>query len=194
VLDELDYNGLHKAAQLCKRLKRLTRDRRFDEALFRNGPPDFVKLGTAIEIHPLLQARYCIFAGRDAFTWHALELRTDVHAPRVFDIPAVDEYATSPAWVDIALDVHTARKPRVRQAKGVKVRHVLEELGRSWGLRPPPDVVCDLLDGEVDSAPENFTWITTLRTIGSNCSWTCWRKAVVAESGKSVTMYADKYE
>ncbi|TNY21290.1 hypothetical protein DMC30DRAFT_451330 [Rhodotorula diobovata] len=181
VLDELDYNGLHKAAQLCKRLKRLTQDQRFDEALFRKAPSKPLREpGTKIGIHPLLQATNCIFTGGDAFA-HS----HDAGEHSAFEYAAVDEYATRPTCKLLMLNVRTALQVVVRDKDGVTVRKALEHLGNHWAAKPP-DFVLDQMAGALQGIPrDEQTWRTTL---GERDRWTGWDRAVVTYAG--VTMYA----
>ncbi|GAA5847944.1 hypothetical protein JCM9279_003505 [Rhodotorula babjevae] len=184
VLDHLDYAALHKASRSSKLFKSLIQDKRFDQILFRSCPPKQpVKLDTPVSIHPLLQATDCIFTGRRAIAfWDGTE-----HT--AFEYPAVDEYATFPAFTTIELIVQSAVV--VSDKAGVTVRRVLESLGDYWGAKPPAWFL--------DQQSELLDWIprdevTNQVLLYEHNGWTGWNAPAVRFGGRAVMLQAGPYD
>ncbi|TNY18124.1 hypothetical protein DMC30DRAFT_356048 [Rhodotorula diobovata] len=189
ILDELDYEGLHKAARLCKKVKAFIQDERFDDVLFRTKPPKKLPANSRVEIHPLLQATYCVFTKKDALTWASMG-SDDSSEHTAFEYPAVDEFATVPACGIMNIDVGIGKKFPVTDRNGVKVRRLLQRLGHFWGQKPPAWMAYRI-HGEYDVGPDEVTWQMML---GDRCGWTGWASAVVENEGKAVTLTADGYD
>ncbi|GAA5853933.1 hypothetical protein JCM9279_007607 [Rhodotorula babjevae] len=188
ILNELDYAGLQKAEQLCKKFKGFLQDTSLDNALFRAKPPQELVPGMKVTIHPLLQATNCLFYGKDAVT--KATWMTGVPERTAFKYSAIDEYATNPSCRRMYLRVGCEAPAKVKDANGITVGRLLRSLGRFWGSEPPREIALDYLGGNMEL--EDVTWRTT---IGRHMVWTCWRKAFVKvheEKGPSIVLVAEE--
>ncbi|GAA5916556.1 hypothetical protein JCM8208_007700 [Rhodotorula glutinis] len=164
VLDELDYEGLHKAARLCKKLQRFIEDESFDERLFRTRVKAPKKLipNSTLEIHPLLQATYCVFWKKEAVTWASM-VSDDGEEHTAFEYPAADEYATMPPATIMHVDVGVGKTFPVTDRNGIKVGCKVDE-------------------------------VTMSMCLGDRNGWTGWEDAVVENEGTAVKLRAGGYD
>ncbi|GJN92837.1 hypothetical protein Rhopal_005875-T1 [Rhodotorula paludigena] len=189
VLDHLDYRGLHKAQLLCKQVQTLIQDERFDAILFRE-PPSKGKLPSNMQvaIHPLLQSVSCIFTGSDAITW--ADMAKDNWTRTAFEYPAVDEFATSPSCDIVNLHVNTAKTVPVTDRNGVKVRRVLQRLGKHWSSKPTR-FVAEQLAAQEGVDPDKTTWLLAL---GDHNGWAGWKEAFTENEGMAVELHASWFD
>ncbi|GAA5935701.1 hypothetical protein JCM3775_003387 [Rhodotorula graminis] len=191
VLDQLDYKGLHKAAQLCKKLKRFIEDESFDVRLFRTRvkPPKKLIPNSTLEIHPLLAATYGVFTGKDALTWASMG-GDDGEEHTAFEYPAVDEYATWPPATIMHVDVGVGKSFPVTDRNGIKVRRVLQRLGHFWGSKATSTWAWNMA-AEYHCPPDEVTWQMAL---GDRNGWTGWEEAVVENEATAVRLTACGYD
>ncbi|KPV72468.1 uncharacterized protein RHOBADRAFT_46921 [Rhodotorula graminis WP1] len=178
ILGDLDYSGLQKAAQLCKKFKGFLQDPSFDDALFRAQPPKELAVGMEVIIHPLLHGTDCLFEGK-----HAVTRACFVKGGRertAFRYKAVDDFATSPSCCLMYLDVGLFQCVRIIDTNGITVRRVLKGLGRFWGSRPPEWYVAEVFGGWCDDEDEDELEDVTWRSMLDGYDmWTGWEKAGV---------------
>ncbi|GAA5935698.1 hypothetical protein JCM3775_003386 [Rhodotorula graminis] len=182
ILGDLDYSGLQKAAQLCKKFKGFLQDPSFDDALFRAEPPQELAADTKLIIHPLLHGTDCVFEGKNALT--RASLVKGGRGLTAFGYKAVDDFATSPSCRLMYLDTGLCECVRISGPEGITVRSVLERLGRFWGSRPPEWYLVELsacCDEDDEDEWEDVTW----RSMLDGCAmWMGWEKATVEGEGK----------
>ncbi|GAA5853936.1 hypothetical protein JCM9279_007608 [Rhodotorula babjevae] len=191
ILDHLDYEGLHKASRLCKKLKRFIEDESFDTRLFRKRvkPPKKLVPNSKLEIHPLLQATYCVFTGKDALTWASMGRDDDEEEHTAFEYPAVDEYATMPPCTIMHVDVGVGKTFPVTDRNGIKVRRVLQRVGHFWGSKPSSGAYG--IAAEYGCRPDE---VTMSMCLGDHNGWTSWRDAKVENEGTAVKLRAGGYD
>ncbi|GAA5839791.1 hypothetical protein JCM5353_003764 [Sporobolomyces roseus] len=135
VLLELDYFQLKKASRICKKLKRIIQDSKFDKVLFRAVPPSpALRRGDRVTIHPALGNTECIV---HAFDGHPIySEKGNEHFLK--DIPhLLNETATSPASAVIQMILLATERPHtLHRQTGVTIGDGLEELTRFWNSKP----------------------------------------------------------
>jgi len=167
-----------------------SQDESFDARLFRTRikPPKKLVPNSKLEIHPLLQATYCVFTGKDALTCASLG-SDDGEEHTAFEYPAVDEYATMPPCTIMHVDVGVGKSFPVTDRNGIKVRRVLQRLGHFWGSKPSYGAY--EIAAECGCRPDQ---VTMSMCLGDHNGWTGWRDAMVENEATSVKLRADGYD
>ncbi|BGP41837.1 hypothetical protein JCM10450v2_005904 [Rhodotorula kratochvilovae] len=136
IASNLEYGSLKSLERTCKRLNKLTKDKSLDRVLFRTKAAKCKSsTGASIALHPMLYAiEYADIRG----SMQICRLDEDDEIEQTFDpyaIPAVDEFATSPACSKIKVAILSEFKVKdveVVQAGGVTIRRLFHEMEAFW--------------------------------------------------------------
>ncbi|GAA5891698.1 hypothetical protein JCM8208_007372 [Rhodotorula glutinis] len=134
-LGQLDYSDLKRVRGVCKAFDTLVKDPKFDRVLFRHGV-QALEPGQKIDLHPMLELADCLWVT----STEASQRERPFRNRNLYDCPACDEFATSPACADLLYTMFDNRDAMldddrvITNEAGITVRDVLQAAALFWRI------------------------------------------------------------